>query len=226
MQPTFLPWSGYFNLMAQADDFVFLDDVQLEKQSWQTRNRWINGGQVQWVIAPVIHSHLGQTIAETEVMDRMPWRAKLARGFAMSYGRHPCFAEAREILEVLVEAQEHHLAALNERVIRYVAGKLKMTARLHRSSELGIGGVRSDRLVALCQHFSAKEYLSPVGSADYLAEDGFAARSPARLRFQDYAPRVYDQKGYTAFQSHLSVVDVVANLGWEKTRIYVETGSV
>lgn len=225
MQPTFLPWAGYFNLIARADDFVVLDDVQLEKQSWQTRNRWINGGQVQWIIAPVKNTHLGQTIAETEVLDGRHWRDKLTKGFAMNYGRHPHYSAAKEVLDRLVTAPEYRLAGLNEAVIRFIAGRLGLATRFHRSSNLGVQGIRSDRLVALCQHFSAEEYLSPVGSAAYLAEDGFAGRSPARLRFQEFVPQPYPQKGSATFQSHLSVVDVIANLGWTKTRTYVETGS-
>lgn len=225
MQPTFLPWAGYFNLMAQADDFVVLDDVQLEKQSWQTRNRWINGGQVQWIIAPVINTHLAQTIAQTEVVAGKHWRDKLTKGFAMNYGRHPHYHAAKEVLDLLVAAPESRLASLNEALIRFIAGRLGLVTRLHRSSDLGVQGIRSERLVALCQYFSAAEYLSPVGSAEYLAEDGFAGRSPARLRFQEFAPQPYPQRGSATFHSHLSVLDVIANLGWTKTRTYVETGS-
>ncbi len=225
MQPTYLPWAGYFNLLAQADDFVFLNDVQLEKQSWQTRNRWMSGGEAHWIIVPVNHTRLAQTIVETEVLDRKQWRNKLAKGFGMNYGGHPYFKAAKEVIDLLVAAPESRLADLNEVLIRYIAGRLGVTARLHRSCDLGIRGVRSERLVAMCQLFSAHEYLSPLGSANYLEEDRFAARSSAILRFQDYEPKPYVQKGSKNFLSHLSIVDVVANLGWEKTRVYVEMGS-
>lgn len=39
MQPTYLPYLGYFQLIAQADVLVFLDDVQFARRSWQQRNR-------------------------------------------------------------------------------------------------------------------------------------------------------------------------------------------
>jgi hypothetical protein len=226
MQPTFLPWAGYFNLMFQANDFVFLDDVQLEKQSWQTRNRLINGGQAHWIIAPVHHTHLSQTLSNTEIMDQIPWRKKLARGFAISYNRHPFFADAKEIIDTLVDAPDHKLAALNQRVIRFLAAKFEMKTRFHLASELEIGGERSDSLISFCKFFSAEEYLSPVGSANYLAEDDFANRSPARLRFQNFVPTPYKQRGCNSFHSHLSIVDIVANIGWDMTKIYVETGSI
>lgn len=224
MQPTFFPWAGYFNLMSQADDFVFLDDVQLEKQSWQTRNRLAQNGQPHWISVPVRHTHLAQTIAETEVMDASNWRAKLARGFAMNHARHPHLADAREIVDALLAEPATNLAALNEAVIRFCAGRLGLTPRLHRASDLGREGVRSDRLIALCRTLGAREYLSPRGSADYLAEDRFAERSPAALRFQDFQAQPYPQKGAPEHIACLSIVDVVANLGWLGARHYIQHG--
>lgn len=226
MQPTFLPWAGYFNLMAQADDFVFLDDVQLEKQSWQTRNRLAFGGQALWLPVPVRHTHLAQTIAETEVLHASRWRDKLARGFAQNYARHPHLADAREVLDTLLaQPAEARLAALNEAVIRHIADRLGLRPRLHRASALGVAGLRSDRLIGLCAALGATEYLSPRGSADYLAEDGFAARAPATLRLQDFQPRPYRQQGLREHLPFLSVVDVVANLGWQGARSFVLTGT-
>ncbi len=226
MQPTFLPWAGYFNLMAQVDDFVFLDDVQLEKQSWQTRNRLFMNGCVQWISLPVRHSNLSQTIHETEVLDTGRWCEKLARGFEQNYGKHPHYSVAREVLDLLTFQPGVKLSVLNETVIRYVAERLGITARLHRAGELGITGIRSARLIALCKHFDAKEYLSPVGSADYLSEDGFTAKVTATLRFQEYHPQPYHQKGSREFVSHLSIVDVIANLGWDGARQYIIKGVI
>jgi hypothetical protein len=225
MQPTFLPWAGYFNLMAQADDFVFLDDVQLEKQSWQTRNRWLVGGQVHWITVPVRHTHLAQTIAATEVIDTGRWRDKLARGFAQHYGRHRHFADARDIVETLRNHPAQQLGALHEAVIRQIAERLGLAPRLHRASDLPNSGPRSQRLLGLCRALGAASYLSPRGSADYLAEDGFAEQSPAALRFQDYQPPSYPQSGAASFVPHLSIIDVVANLGWAGARQHVDPGN-
>ena len=225
MQPTFLPWAGYFNLMAQADDFVFLDDVQLEKQSWQTRNRWLAGGQVHWITVPVRHTHLAQTIAATEVVDTSRWRDKLSRGFAQHYGRHRHFADARDIVETLHTHPEQRLGALHEAVIRQIAARLGLAPRLHRASDLPNGGPRSQRLVGLCRELGAGRYLSPRGSADYLAEDRFAEQSPAALSFQDYRPPPYPQTGAASFVPNLSIIDVVANLGWAGARGYVDPGN-
>ncbi len=226
MQPTFLPWAGYFNLMAQADDFVFLDDVQLEKQSWQTRNRLIVNRQVSWVILPVQHIGLNQTIAETQVDDARRWRQKLTRTFALNYGKHPHYAEACEMINIIETHPGSGLAELNESVICHASTRLGLSARIHRASKLGADGVRTKKLVELCKILDAEDYLSPVGSAEYLAEDRFSEKSSAKLRYQAYVPRAYPQRGHEIFHSHLSILDVVANLGWKGAKKYVETGSI
>lgn len=228
MQPTVLPWAGYFNLMYHADDFVFLDDVQLEKQSWQTRNRLLFQSKPAWIILPISHRHDGQSIAETRVVMDQRWTDKFRRSFDQNYAKHPYKQLAGEILNVFLDYKGDTLAGRNEATIRFVCDALQLAPRFHRASDLNIGGVRSDRLIAFCRHFSAQTYLSPVGSADYLEADGFAARSPAKLVFQDYKPLAYRQatRRDQPFESQLSIVDVVANLGWERTRMYVIQGYV
>jgi hypothetical protein len=226
MQPAFLPWAGFFNLMSQVDDFVFLDDVQLEKQSWQTRNRLLFGKAVHWVSVPVRHESLNQTIADTVVVESSPWREKLARSFSQNYGRHPHYAEAKEVMDVIRRSKGLRLGDMNVAVIRLIAERLKLAPRFHRTGELNIAGARSKRLAVLCKHFNADEYLSPVGAAEYLAEDNFKEISQITLRFQDYNPQAYTQKHAGEFMSHLSILDVVANLGWGLTREYVLQGYV
>ncbi len=49
MQPAFMPWQGFFELICRSDVFVFLDDFQFSVQSYHQRNRlFVNTGQVGW----------------------------------------------------------------------------------------------------------------------------------------------------------------------------------
>ena len=221
MQPTVLPWAGYFNLMHLADDFVFHDDVQLEKRSWQTRNRLLLGGKAEWISLPIEHSGEKQKISETRVILDKKWTDKVHRDFRRHYGAHPYFGAAAEVMDTFLNCTTDNLARRNESAIRLVAERLQLQTRIHRASELGIEGVRSERLIAFCRHFRADTYLSPLGSADYLQADRFAERAPASLAFQNYAVPPYSQASCKEFVSHLSIVDVVANLGWEQSRDYV-----
>lgn len=224
MQPTFLPWAGYFNLIAQTNDFVFLDDVQLEKQSWQTRNQLIISKKSQWIVVPIRSTHLAQSLAETEVVDSTRWRVKLAKSVEINYGRHPYYSDAKLIVEYLMSLATVRLAEINEMLICWIVERLQLTARIHYASALNVTGDRSERLIALCQYFGATEYLSPVGAKEYLEADGFAARTETKLNFQNYIPQPYQQKGMTSYHSHLSIVDVIANIGWDRAKEYVQKG--
>jgi len=226
MQPTVLPWPGYFNLMCNADDFVFHDDVLLSRPSWQTRNRLLFAGKAEWVSLPTMHVGDDQRISETKVIMDKKWKDMLRRRVSQNYSRHPHFREAAEIIEILLDHTDDCLSSRTETCIRYIAGKLGLHPRIHRSSDLRIDGHRSDRLIAFCRYFNADIYLSPVGSADYLAADSFAEHAPSRLAFQEYAPQPYPQANCPEFVSHLSIVDLVANVGWESARAYVISGSL
>ena len=89
MQPTYLPWSGYFNLIAQADVFVFLDDVPFSKGSknaWQNKNRILLQGKEHVLTLPTIRSHLGQSLNEVLVDERSKWRKKHLLTLRQAYG--------------------------------------------------------------------------------------------------------------------------------------------
>jgi hypothetical protein len=221
MQPTFLPWAGYFNLMAQSNIFVFHDDIQLEKRSWQTRNRLLCGGKTTWVSVPIRHISESQSINETEMLLDTKWRENFRRMFVLNYASHPHFNDANVVVDQIVETPWAGVAALNESINSYIATKLSITSKLYRSIDLPIDGKRTESLVKFCEYFSATEYLSPVGAAEYLALDDFVGRAPCKLRFQDFTPQLYPQSGQSEFVSHLSILDVLANLGWSKTAGYV-----
>lgn len=221
MQPTFLPWAGYFNLMLQADDFVFLDDVQLEKQSWQTRNRLIVNGEVKWISLPVRHLSHEQKIYKTELHPVFNWKDKLIRTFEMNYSRHPHYQAARKIIDLIATSTSTNLASINKTIIASIASHLELKTRLHSSSELTVNGTRSARLLSICKHLNADEYLSPLGSEGYLVKDQFDQNTSVTLRFQNYEPLHYSQKNSAQFISKLSILDVISNIGWEATRLYI-----
>src|SRR5437870_5440085 len=96
MQPTYLPWSGYFNLMSQATVFVFLDDVQYERSSWQNRNRVLVNGAPHLITVPALRLSLNQSIRTVQVDDKHPWRSKHISLLEQTYAKHPYASEMLE----------------------------------------------------------------------------------------------------------------------------------
>lgn len=226
MQPTFFPWAGYFNLMSHADCFVFLDDVQLEKQSWQTRNRILNQGKVTWITVPVLHRSLEQTINQTEVFEQSRWRTKLYRQLQQCYARHENREDMLAIAAGLTEITRPNLAEINISLILSCCEKMNITPKLVcRASEMDVPGKRSARLINMCEKLGCDEYLSPVGASSYLADDRFSERASIKLSFQDFTPMPYKQKSTHEFVNHLSIIDLVACLGWAEAAVYVRSGT-
>ncbi|HAW93134.1 MULTISPECIES: WbqC family protein [unclassified Arsukibacterium] len=221
MQPTFLPWSGYFNLMASADVFVFLDDAQFQKSSWHNRNRIAINGEPHWLTVPVMHQSLSQSIMSTLVSPQALWRQKMVRQLSQVYAKHPFSRELVLFNQVILDPIYTSLAELNMALIRLISNKLNISCRILRSSELNIDGVRTQRLLDILKAVNATQYLSPQGSKEYLTEDGFTQQSDISLLYQDFEPISYPQTKSVHFIEKLSILDVVMNLGWDDAKSYI-----
>jgi hypothetical protein len=222
MQPAYLPWAGYFNLIAESDIFVFYDNAQYQKSGWGNRNRLMVEEKVQWISVPVNHS-LRFSFRETKTANRSAWPRKHYNLIAQSYAKHPFSDDLKPILEFLQKTEAATLADLNIEMTRMIAKHLGTEADFKFAHKIPISGERTERLVHICDYLKCDEYLSPQGSMEYLMQDGDFDKSQVRLSFQDYVPKPYPQKNSPSeFISHLSIVDVIANLGWDQSSLYIE----
>ena len=220
MQPTYLPWAGYFNLIHRADRFVFLNDVKLEKSSWQTRNRILLQGRAHFITAPISGSR-NQLIREVQLASG-DFRVKHQRLLEQAYAKHPHGPALLDVvLPALADAGLVKLQDLNMQLIFALCRALDISSEFSCSSELAPEGERSARLVSILQKFGERDYLSPPGSADYIAEDGLLEAAGIAVEYQHFEPFAYPQRSQTAFEPRLSIVDVVANVGFELGRKYV-----
>jgi hypothetical protein len=221
MQPTYMPWAGYFNLIARADVFVFLDDVQFEKQSWQNRNRVLVNGAAHWLTVPVRRKHLEDTINTIEVDDSRGWRRKHFELLKNNYARHPYSDKMLDLASKILNPEVQGLCDLNIGIIKNIASELGFNPHFEISSNLGIRGQRSQRLLDICEYFRCDTYLSPQGAAQYIIDDGVLSKGFVNLEFQAFDIKEYPQKGASIFAGNMSILDVLANLGGEGTRQYV-----
>jgi hypothetical protein len=223
MQPTYLPWSGYFNLIASVERFVFLDNVQFERQSWQSRNRILLDGKEHVLVVPVHRATLSTQIKDVQISQaRGHWRRTHWMTLRSGYAKAPYGSQLLALLEPLYTGEEEtSLSLWNQAIITRLAEALNLPARFLRASALDYPGERSERLLALCQELGAHTYLSPRGSADYLEADGFALQDRVKLEFQSFQPAPYPQYRSGQFASHLSIVDLIANTGLDYARAYV-----
>lgn len=223
MQPTYLPWSGYFNLVASVDHFIFLDDVQYERQSWQARNRILVNGREHLLTVPTRRGGLETLINEVSISEAKDWRRSHWLTLKAAYQKAPNGELILSLLKPhLCDSREHMLSPFTEGIVRDLAAALGLQARFWRASDLSCQGVRSGHVASLCKALSCGVYLSPVGARQYLEEDNFSARFNINLQFQDFQPKPYKQFRASEFVSHLSIVDLIANQGLSGARAYLD----
>ena len=221
MQPTYLPYLGYFHLIAACDVFVFLDDVQFARRSWQQRNRILGADGEVMLSVPVQKTDRDAAIGEIEVSEAEPWRDKHLASIRHAYARRPFFAEGMAFLEDQFATPAGKLADLNCGLIQTAARRLELTPAFVRASTLGAGGQRSEHLLAICRAAGASDYLSPMGSHDYMIEDGVFANAGFPARFQGFVEIAYPQ-GREPFTPFMAFIDAVMNLGWAGTRALID----
>ena len=212
MQPTYLPYLGYFHLIAACDVFVFLDDVQFARRSWQSRNRILGPGGEVMLTVPVRKHDRDTEVRAIQVSEGEPWRDKHLKAIALNYGRRPHFAEGFAFVEdALVDSGP--LAALNRRIVETASRRLGLSAEFVDAGALGCPGRRSEHLLAICRAVGADAYLSPMGSHDYMQDDAVFAAAGFPVRFQPFVEIAYPQ-GREPFVPYMSFVDALMNLGW------------
>jgi WbqC-like protein len=218
MQPTYLPWIGYFDLMDQVDLFVYLDNVQFSRQSWQQRNRIKTVKGLEWLTVPVA-GHFAQL--QHTPLAGSAFARKHARSIEVNYGRAACFDEffpglSRRIAEGAATGQ---LVELNVSCIELIAEALGIRTPRVRASTLRAAGTRGERVLEICVELGASGYLSPIGAAEYLLHDRdrFAAAGVS-IHFQSYDHPEYRQL-FPPFVPFASAIDAILNEGAQTSRI-------
>jgi hypothetical protein len=222
MQPQFLPWLGYLELIHRADVFVFLDDFQFLRRSWGQRNRlFVVRGKVGMVTVPVVHQDNQEaTFLDLREVETSVWRRKLLSLLDQNYRGASHGDAVLSIVRDWFEGSYANIADLEIALIEKIAGYLGLHARFVRSSTLGIAGLRrSARLLAILEKLGAGTYISAHGSFPYMKEDGVFPLPNLPVYFQNHIPREYPQYGASEFVPRLSSLDALANLAPDEVRI-------
>lgn len=213
MQPTFIPWVGYFDLLDQVNEFIFLDNVQFEKQSWQQRNRILATSGLEWITVPVLSKgRFGQKICDVKIKVA-DFPIKQIRTIAYHYSRAPFFNDYWEELQSIFHSNENSLSQLNINLIRWLSNCFKLNASFKLASQMQCEGGRSERLIAMINLLGGKQYISPLGAEAYLQHDKHLfSESGIEIKFHNYEPEPYRQL-YRGFVPFASALDILFNEG-------------
>jgi hypothetical protein len=208
MQPYFLPYIGYYQLMAAADLFIVYDNIKYTKKGWINRNRMLlNGADATFSIPLKAGSDL-LDVRDRELATGFD-RDKLLNQFRGAYSRAPEFERTMSLLERIVRHEDTNLFRFIRHAISASCEHLGIRTETRISSEIHIDhSLRNqEKVLALCAAVGADEYLNPIGGTELYAKDAFRRRG-VELRFLRPEPFEYRQFGAT-FVPWLSIVDVL-----------------
>ncbi|MGG2021089.1 WbqC family protein [Pseudomonas sp. AO-1] len=213
LQSNYIPWKGYFDMIASVDEFILFDDMQYTRRDWRNRNQIKTPQGVQWLTVPVlVKGKYHQKIKDTEI-DGNEWAAIHWRSLLQNYSRAPHFQEIAEWLEPLYLSNSYAtISELNQNFIQAICDYLKITTTLTRSSDYTLIEGKTERLADLCAQAGGTEYISGPAARNYIDEQIFDTRN-IKLTWYDYAGYPEYPQLWGEFTHGVTILDLLFNCG-------------
>lgn len=215
LQSNYIPWKGYFDMIAAVDEFILYDDMQFTKNDWRNRNQLKTPQGVQWITIPV-----GQNINRRirDVTFDARWQSKHWKMLQGNYGRAPCFSEIATWLEPLYLNETYsQLSQLNRRFIEAICQYLGIKTAITNSWDYALAEGKTERIVDLCLQAGATEYISGPAAKDYVKEQLFEDAG-IKLQWFDYAGYPEYPQLWGEFAHGVTILDLLFNCGKDARR--------
>ena len=208
MQPYFLPYIGYFQLLASVDQFIVYDNIKYTKRGWINRNRMLLNGTDIMFSLPLKKGTDSLNIVERELSAEFD-RSKLLNQFRGAYSRAPHFELTYSVLEQIVRHEDANLFRYIHNSIVRLSEHLGIKTAIKISSEIGIDHKLKgqEKVLALCKVMGANTYINAIGGIELYDKARFEAQA-IELRYIESSPLNYYQ-GQNVFQPNLSIIDVL-----------------
>jgi len=228
IQPLYLPWCGFFEMIATSDAYVAFDHVQFDKTSWQQRNRLKGANGPFYISVPILKDKfIGNRICDKRIDYSKSWRIKHVRSLELWYKKAPYFNQYFPELKAKIEMGMENIADLNVSLIRLLLRFLGIEREVIRSSELPLGNDsnlgKNERVINLMKTIGANQYYEGASGRNFIDPKKFEAEGMS-VSFQSYRHPIYPQQ-HKGFFPYMSVVDLLFNCG-EKSFTILKSGNV
>lgn len=217
LQPSYIPWRGYFDQIRRADLFIFYDDVQYDKHGWRNRNQIKTHQGKQWLTIPV-HSKgatQGALIKDIRIDWSKPWARSHLKALTVSYSKAPCFKEYLPLLNDLYQRNDEFLADFTVESSILLARTLGFNStEFIRSSKLtDIKGRKTDRVINVLKQVGATHYICGPSASSYMEPEKFDAAG-ITFEYINYNYPEYSQM-YPPYDPYVSILDLIFMTGNE-----------
>jgi len=222
-QSNYIPWKGYFDLIASVDEFILYDDVQYTRRDWRNRNYIKTPNGLQWLTIPVeVKGKYYQKICETKVSDNN-WVEKHWKTICHNYSNAKFYNLYSDLLyETYLQVKnEMFLSEVNYIFLKQVCRILDIKSKITWSMDFNIPSEldKNKRLIALCLAAGASNYISGPAARDYMDIDLFN-KNGISVEYFSYSGYFQYNQLYEGFEHKVSVIDLILNAGNEAKLLF------
>ncbi len=224
IQPNYIPWKGYFDIINSVDIFVLYDDVQYTRRDWRNRNKIKTPQGLSWLTVPVKAKGTYSKARINEIyIDGMKWREKHWKAIKLNYAKAKFFNTYKDFFEHLYmdEYLPGKLSEINKIFIEKINKILNIKTPIVFSSTFEITGSKSERLLQLCKKLDAGIYLSGPSAKVYLDEQLFNEHG-IKVEWMDYNGYPEYPQLYPPFVHEVSIIDLILNTG-HNAKMYMKS---
>ena len=213
LQSNYIPWKGYFDMIAAVDEFIIYDDMQYTRRDWRNRNKIKTPQGVQWLTVPVkAKGKYDQTIREAE-LDVTDWAVTHWKAIIQNYRRAAHFQEVAAVFEPIYLQHKHtRLSVLNRMLIDVICNFLDIKTKISNSWDYELIDGKTERLSNLCMQAGGEEYISGPTAKEYI-EDRYFSESGIKLTWFDYDGYQEYPQLWGEFTHGVTILDLLFNCG-------------
>lgn len=210
MQPYFLPYIGYWQLLNYVDTFVIYDNIQFTKKGWIHRNRILDQGKDYLFSLPLKKDSDFLDVKDRVIApDAKKSIQKIINKIENSYQKAPFYKARIDLIKSCFLQDESNLFQFILNSVNWIMDELSISTKLKISSEIHIDhSLKSqDKVLALSKALNASEYINPIGGLDLYSKDDFI-KAGVNLKFLKPLHIEYQQFNHP-FISSLSIIDLL-----------------
>ena len=216
-QPGYFPNIGFFKKIQSSDMFVFLNDVQFSKDSFDNRNQIKSKNNSEWITVPLKRPVFEKKLNEVLISYTADWITEHSNKILENYRSTPYFFSYWDDIQKILNKKFEFLIDLNLELIHYFLKILDITTPIIHSSELSITESKTGRLIQICSQLDATCYISGIGGKDYLDESLFE-KHKIKLIYENFIHPKYNQLNEN-FLKNMSIIDLLFNEGPNSKKI-------
>ena len=222
MQPYFLPYLGYWQLLNAVDRFILYDDVNYIKNGWINRNNLLDNGKAHLFTLMLDGASSFKLINETHINGTEEARNKTASYIKNVYRKAPYFKTVFPMIEGIINYPETNIALFLENHFRVIADYLQIDTEILVSSriEKDCSLKAQDKVLNICKNQGADIYINAIGGTELYSYEDFAAQG-IKLQFIKMLPVEYKQFK-NEFVPNLSILDIMMFNQVETIKEYLE----